>query len=215
MMVWAKLTTDKSPETQTRQPLRANHVSTKLTPEKLNAFCSVLADTCNVGKACIAVDISRYTAYKWRKAMPDFAEAWDEAMQAGVLALEDEAHRRAFEGIDDPLTHQGHFTYLYRDKVDENGDPVCDPETGIILREPVLDENGNHAIAAVRKYSDTLAIFLLKAHNPDKYRENSKVELAGSLAITQMSDEELDAEIAAQVAKLKATAPNDDASDLV
>jgi hypothetical protein len=32
---------------------------------------------------------------------------------------------------------------------------------------------------AIREYSDTLLIFLLKAHRPDKYRERSSVELTG------------------------------------
>jgi len=161
---------------------RATLERMKLTPEKLAAFCAALAETCNVGRACKAVGISRYTAYKWRKDMPDFAKAWEEAMQAGVTALEDEAHRRAFEGVQDPLTHQGQFTYLYRDKLDENGEPVLN-EMGFPVREPVLDENGEHKVAAVRKYSDTLAIFLLKAHNPDKYRDRQDINLSGQVEI--------------------------------
>src|SRR4051794_28958869 len=32
---------------------------------------------------------------------------------------------------------------------------------------------------SVREYSDTLMIFLLKAHRPDKYRENSRLDLSG------------------------------------
>lgn len=152
----------------------------KLTPEKLTAFCAALAETCNVGRACSAVGISRWTAYQWRKAMPDFAEAWDDAMRAGVLALEDEAHRRAFEGIDEPVFYKG-------------------------------DETGS-----IRKYSDTLAIFLLKAHDPDKYRENSKVELNGRLAIGDMSEDEIRAELAALVAAgVVPTGAPDDGSDLV
>lgn len=152
----------------------------KLTPEKLTAFTAVLAETCNVGKACAAIGISRYTAYEWRKKLPDFAEAWDEAMKAGVTALEDEAHRRAFEGTDEPVFQQG------------------------------------MEIGAVRKYSDTLAIFLLKAHNPEKYRENSKVELAGRLAVSDMSEDDIKAELAALVASgVVPTAPADDGSDLV
>ena len=190
----------------------------KLTPEKLTAFCAALAETCQVGKACRAVGISRQTAYHWRSEMPDFAAAWDSAMRVGVTALEDEAHRRAFEGVDKPLTHQGRFTYLFREAKDANGNPVIDEQTGAPKMEPVLDEHGNHKVAAVREYSDTLAIFLLKAHDPDKYRENSKVELSGHLATTDMSDDEIRAEIAALAATgvLPVTPQGpDDGSDLV
>ncbi len=190
----------------------------KLTPEKLTAFCAALAETCNVGRACTAIGISRYTAYLWRKEIPEFAERWDEALKAGVLALEDEAHRRAFEGVEDPLTHQGQFTHLYRVVRDKDGNPVLD-EYGKPLQEPVLDEHGNHKVASVRKYSDTLAIFLLKAHNPDKYRENSKVELAGHLSTSNMTDDEIRAELAA-LATAGIIAPeqdqgDDDVSDLI
>ena len=111
----------------------------KLTPEKLTAFCAALAETCNVGRACAAVGISRQTAYTWREADPDFALAWERAMKAGLLALEDEAHRRAFEGTDEPVFYKG-------------------------------DECGS-----VRKYSDTLAIFLLKTRRPDLYRDRQDV----------------------------------------
>lgn len=185
----------------------------KLTPEKLTAFCAALAETCNVGKACAAVGISRMTAYTWRTEMPDFAEAWERAMKAGLLGLEDEVHRRAFEGIDDPLTHQGQFTYLYREAKDEDGAPILEGD-GRPRMVPVLDEQGNHKVAAVRKYSDTLAIFLLKAHDPEKYRENSKLELSGSLALNQMGDEEIRAELLALTAG-GALHAGDDVSDLV
>lgn len=186
----------------------------KLTPEKLTAFCAALAETCNVGRACAAVGISRYTAYRWRKEMPDFAEVWDEAMEAGLLALEDEAHRRAFEGVEKPLTHLGNFTYLYREEKDEDGNPILDEATGKPRMVPVLDEHGNHKVAAVREYSDTLAIFLLKAHAPEKYRENSKVELSGSLAVSSMTDDEIRAELAALTAGGVLHTPTD-VSDLV
>jgi hypothetical protein len=186
-------------------------MGTKLTPEKLVAFCAALSETCQVGKACKAVGISRVTAYEWRNQMPDFAAAWDRAMKVGVTALEDEAHRRAFEGIDDPLTHQGQFTYLWKDKLDEDGNVVINEATGLPEREPLLDEHGNQQIAAVRKYSDVLAMFLLKSHAPEKYRENSKVELSGHLALGQMSDEEIRAELAA----LAQSVTSSDGSDLV
>ena len=136
----------------------------KVTPEKLSAFCTALAETCQVRKACKAVDIAIQTAYRWRKEMPDFAAEWDEAMKAGLLGLESEAHRRAFDGVEEPVFHQG------------------------------------EKCGTIRKYSDTLSIFLLKAHDPDKYRENSKLELAGSLALNSMSEEEIKAELAVLLA---------------
>jgi len=135
----------------------------KFTPEKAEAFFAALAETANVSKACAAVAVSRRTAYNWREADPGFAAGWDRAMKAAVLGLEDEAHRRAFEGLDKPVFYQG-------------------------------EECGT-----VREYSDTLAIFLLKAHNPEKYRENSKVELEANIRVNDMTDEEIRAEIAALV----------------
>jgi len=144
----------------------------KFTPEKAEAFFAALAETANVSKACAAIAVSRRTAYNWREADPGFAAGWDRAMKAAVLGLEDEAHRRAFEGLDKPVFYQG-------------------------------EECGT-----VREYSDTLAIFLLKAHNPEKYRENSKVELEANIRVNDMTDEEIRAEIAALVGAGIVAPPN-------
>lgn len=43
--------------------------------------------------------------------------------------------------------------------------------------EPVFHQGVQ--VATVRKYSDTLLIFLLKAHKPEKYRESIKHEHSG------------------------------------
>ena len=198
--------------------------SMKLTPEKLTAFCAALAETGIVARACKAVGIARQTAYEWRDEIPEFAAAWDRALRIGVSALEDEAHRRAFEGVEDPLTHQGNFTYLYDPVIGDDGEPVLDAK-GNPQYKPRLDETGKHMVASVRKYSDTLAIFLLKAHNPEKYRENSKVELAGHVAITDMSEDEMRAELAALQTELLSAGvipqgtslmpSDDDVSDLI
>lgn len=144
----------------------------KFTPEKAEAFFAALAETANVSKACAAIAVSRRTAYNWREADPGFAAGWDRAMKAAVLGLEDEAHRRAFEGLDKPVFYQG-------------------------------EECGT-----IREYSDTLAIFLLKAHNPEKYRENSKVELEANIRVNDMTDEEIRAEIAALVGAGIVAPPN-------
>ena len=168
----------------------------KLTPEKLTAFCAALAETCRVDKACKAVGVSRVTAYKWREVMPEFRASWDAALKVGITALEDEAHRRAFEGVAEPVVHQGQFTPLMTEEIDEEGNPVLDDE-GRPKMKPRLDENGEPMVASVRKYSDTLAIFLLKAHDPDKYRDRSSVDLKANMSINEMSEAELAAELAA------------------
>lgn len=91
----------------------------KLTPERLAAFCAALATSGgNVSRACEAVDISRMTAYNWREENPEFAAAWDRAKAIGLDALEDEATRRAFEGIDKPIVHQGVITDTIREYSD-------------------------------------------------------------------------------------------------
>lgn len=187
----------------------------KLTPEKLTAFCAALAETCQVGKAAAAVGISRYTAYIWRKNDPEFAERWDEAMKAGLLVLEDEMHRRAVDGVAEPVLHQGQPTYITELYTGEDGKPASRLK---------LDEHGQPIPMTVRKYSDTLAIFLAKAHDPEKYRDNSRVEMAGSLALTTMTDDDIEAEIARLAAQvghsaLAATSvdpdPHQDCDDLV
>lgn len=48
-------------------------------------------------------------------------------------------------------------------------------EQGVL--EPVFYQG--EKVGAVRKYSDTLLIFLLKAHRPEKYRDHASVELTG------------------------------------
>lgn len=134
----------------------------KFTQKSVVTFCNTLSGSCNVGEACKAAGITRRTAYNWRDKHPEFARAWDEALRIGVSALEDEVHRRAFVGTEEPVFHRGR-------------------ECGII-----------------RKYSDTLAIFLLKAHVPEKYRDNSRVELTGARGgPLQISDTERAARIAA------------------
>ena len=166
----------------------------KLTPEKMTAFVAALAQTGIVAKACEAVDIARVTAYKWRDEHPEFAKAWDAALKIGITALEDEAARRAFTGVDKPLVHQGQFTpvfernekgeIIYDDfqyQVEVDGEMITKTEKRPRLK---LDANNQPVYHTMKEYSDTLAIFLLKAHNPEKYRENVKIDVTGNLAIT-------------------------------
>lgn len=60
--------------------------------------------------------------------------------------------------------------------------------------EPVYQ--GGQLVGVVRKYSDSLAQFMLRAHAPEKYRERSDIHLHGKLSVSNMSEAELEAEIA-------------------
>lgn len=44
--------------------------------------------------------------------------------------------------------------------------------------EPIFHKG--EKVGSVRRYSDTLMIFLLKAHRPDKYRDNHRIEHTGA-----------------------------------
>lgn len=152
------------------------------TEDRKAQFLDVLRETANVTVSARAVGVSLSTVYKHRTDDALFAERFEEAMDEAVDMLEHEAHRRAFQGTDEPVFYRG-------------------------------DEVGY-----VRKYSDALTMFLLKAHRPDKYRERSEVkqELSGGL---QLTDTARAARLAAllQLAQRRAQtgeAP-DDTSDLV
>ena len=118
------------------------------TPENQKAFLEALADTCNVRSACQTAGIARNSAYLWRSDDPDFASKWKAALEIGADALEEEAIRRAREGVDEPVFHKGQ---------------IC---------------------GVVRKYSDTLLIFLLKGAKPLKYRDNVDLNVTGELSIS-------------------------------
>lgn len=60
-----------------------------------------------VRDACHKVGISRGTVRGWRETDPEFAAAYDEAMDDGTDLLETEAVRRATKGVPQPVYYQG------------------------------------------------------------------------------------------------------------
>ena len=80
-----------------------------LTPQLVDLFCRVLAETGIVSRGVEAIGVNRSTVYGWRKSDPTFAAAWDAALEVGVSALEDEVKRRAFEGYEKPVYQGGNL----------------------------------------------------------------------------------------------------------
>lgn len=128
------------------------------------AFLASLSLVGNVTEAARAAKIDRTSVYAERRRDQQFAQAWDDAMDMAADELELEARRRAYEGVEEPV-----FGSLG-------------------------GKSGSGEIGTIRKYSDTLLIFLLKGARPERYRENFNVNHAGRVDST-VSVPQLDAAI--------------------
>ena len=91
---------------------------TTWTPKKERSFLAHLADGRTIRYACVASGLARSSVYERRESHPDFATAMDEARLAGAEIMEDEAFRRAVEGYDKPIVHQGLITATAREYSD-------------------------------------------------------------------------------------------------
>lgn len=91
---------------------------TKRSEVRIVKFLSVLAMGWSPTAAAVAAGISRITAYEWRKNDPEFAQRWADAIEQGTDCLEDEAVRRANEGVEKPLLFQGDVVALVREHSD-------------------------------------------------------------------------------------------------
>ncbi|MER1940637.1 terminase [Castellaniella sp. FW104-16D08] len=76
-------------------------------PVRQKAFLAALASCGVVGQALAIVDLHRSTVLRWRKDDPEFAAAYDQALEDATDTLESEARRRAVEGVDEPVYYKG------------------------------------------------------------------------------------------------------------
>src|SRR5215467_5275238 len=106
----------------------------KLTPARQEKFLEALSDTGSVTIAVAVAGTSRTRVYALRKLDPAFASAWQDAEEIAADLLEDEARRRAVEGVAEPLVSGGKLVR------DDSGQPIT-----------------------VRRYSDGLLMALFKA----------------------------------------------------
>ena len=70
-------------------------------------FLKALAMTASVSAAAKHIRVCRNALYEWRKDDPSFRVEWDEAVELGTDALEDEAVRRAYDGTLKPVYYGG------------------------------------------------------------------------------------------------------------
>lgn len=88
------------------------------TPKRDEAFIAALRDGRSVTAACIDAGIGRTSAYQWREDDPEFAKAWDEAVEEGTDLLEDEAQRRGRDGTQKPVYQGGKKVGVVREYSD-------------------------------------------------------------------------------------------------
>ncbi len=154
-------------------------------------FIAEFAKRASVRAACARANISRKNAYEARKQDPEFAARWKVARAEAIDKLEEEAWRRAHDGVDEPVF--GSLGY----------------------------RKGSGEIGTIRKYSDKLLLALLQAHKPSRYRQTVRNEHTGpnggpipvktTVDLSDKTDEQVGkylgtlATVAAKLAKLAAT----------
>ena len=120
----------------------------KLTKARQEHFHKALADTGSVTAAVAAAGTSRTRVYKLRKTDTAFAAAWAESEEIATDRLEEEARRRALEGVPQPLVSAGKLVR------DDDGQPIM-----------------------VKRYSDNLLLALLKARQPPRGERSVRFQL--------------------------------------
>lgn len=98
------------------QPTRVRETKTQAAKR---AFIAAYAESGNVTLAAIAAKVDRRTHYKWLEADPDYTDAFYEAGEAAADRLEQEARRRAVDGVERPLMHKGEEVGTVREYSDQ------------------------------------------------------------------------------------------------
>ena len=161
-------------------------------PSWITPFLESLKTSGNMAESCRQVGVT-YSAMQSLKATDaDFAAAVDDALEEGYDELEAEARRRAFRGVDEPVVHQGSLTPIWQ--TDESGKPLLDEDN-----QPVQarDANGNLRYLTVRKYSDSLAMFLLKGYRRRKFGDKQEITGADGGPLALVDETKRSARIAA------------------
>lgn len=150
----------------------------------VSPFLEHLRQSANMSASARAVGVPYGTVMGLRKSDADFAAAVDEALEQAFDVMEHEMRRRAFEGVEEPVVYQGQLTPIF--ERDANGQIVMEAyDTGMRgdNGEPVmgtrprlkLDANGQPQFLSVRKYSDSLAMFLMKGYRRRTFGDKTEI----------------------------------------
>jgi hypothetical protein len=152
--------------------------------QRQGAFLDALRLCGNIAEAARIAGCNRRSHYDWLRQDPTYADRFQDAEEEATDVLEMEVRRRAVDCVEEPVIYQGKVSYVQR--------KVVDPETGeekwIPTDEPLT----------VKKKSDTLLMFLLKARDPQKYRDN----YGGRVEATKRADGQTRSRVKINFAKL-------------
>lgn len=96
----------------------AHTADKRTTKKKKKEFLAKLEVTASITRACKLSKIPRRTIYTWIELDPDFAVAIEASKEIAVEALQDEAIRRAFEGVVKPVYQGGKLVGKIREYSD-------------------------------------------------------------------------------------------------
>jgi len=122
----------------------------KVTPEFKETFVNMMAELPNQTVVCKLLDINPSSIANARKKDPEFDEKVKDAIEQGYDMMEEEARRRAVDGVIEPVFYKG---------------------------EQVVDSEGKPT--GIRKYSDQLLITLLKGNRAKKFNPGVKIPFSG------------------------------------
>jgi hypothetical protein len=131
----------------------------KLTEACQQRFIKALSKTGSVTNAAALAGTSRTRVYELRKIDPAFAAGWEDAEEVAADRLEDEARRRAVEGVPEPLVSAGKLVR------DDDGQPIL-----------------------VRRYSDNLLLALIKARRPPPRERSVRVLFPALRSVADATD---------------------------
>lgn len=137
----------RAPEKRARNKGGAGHCPGRPSIKQAQ-FLAAYSETGNVRQSCIIAKINRATHKTWLKR-PEYLEKFQAAHDEATDRLEQEAWRRAVEGVEEPVFGSGGR------------------------------EIGTVQVGNIKKYSDSLLMFLLKGSRPDKFRERYEHRHAG------------------------------------
>lgn len=73
----------------------------------MDTFLEALRELPHVEAAARKAKIAKPTIYRWRATDAEFAAQWDAAIEQGLNVLHDEAIRRAYKGVREPVFYKG------------------------------------------------------------------------------------------------------------